>query len=230
MHTAPPLLRRELLPGIAGVLQEEDDPAPPADHAPHHADQLGGGEGGGGDLGQPDGAGVAEEAQVDQDVGEVHPDEHPEEAETEPGALHPDGEEQGGQGHQVHHLHQLPHNRPHRVQFEAEAKKVFSPNKPKEEVEEEEDPKREVNDEGLIPLPGSALLHVSEHGDSHPLALRLCIGVPDVDDLGEHIGQEHEDHEDPPAQGLPGRHALSPLLHLSRECAWSMETVIIGTV
>ena len=76
---------------------------------------------------------------------------------------------------------------------------------PDDEVEEEDQPEGEVNLEGEQLVPADALLHQSP------------ARVNDVDDHGDDVADEDDDHEELASLALATGGALRPVLELRRE-------------
>ena len=87
------------------------------------------------DLSKSDGAGVLQEPDIHQHIGEVDHDEEPEAAQPKPGPAQPHREEQGGQGEDVHDG----------GGGGQEGGEVLCCHQPEEEVQEEDDPESKVN-------------------------------------------------------------------------------------
>ena len=89
----------------------------------------------------------------------------PEEAETDPAALQPYGQEERGEGHEIHNLETGCWSfsyQSHRLELKDELEEVFGAEGAEEEVEEDDDAEGEVDEEGFVLLPGGAHLHMAE--------------------------------------------------------------------
>ena len=104
----------------------------------------------------------SEEVTFGKLVSELDKHKESEVSEPNPGPLHPDGEEEGGQGDDVHQARD----------GEEERDKSLGGHQPERGVQEEDDPQREVDLDGQPLVPGHALLHQAwEHEILTPVTL-----------------------------------------------------------
>ena len=146
-------------------------------------------------LTKSDGVGVGEDSDINQHIRQVHNVEKPEKSHPNPGSSIEYRQEERGESQEVYDG----------VHGEDDFKQVVLGHHPDDEVEEEDEAEGEVNLKSDNLVPADAFLQESPGR------------VNDVDDHGDDVADEDDDHQELAAPALPAGGALRPVLELHRE-------------